>query len=164
MMDAINLRELLSYNPLTGDFVWRVRPARKIQIGDVAGSLTSKSRSRRAIRISGKNYYAHRLAWLHVHGEWPLGEVDHINGNEADNRISNLRVVSHQVNMQNRRRAVSGNRAGELGVSMCAAKKPYRARLQVGNRAVWLGRHESPEAAHSAYVTAKRKYHEGCTI
>ena len=163
-MDAQYLRSILDYDPDTGKFTWRARLARKIRLGDEAGTPSSKNRRRLQIKIAGRNYYAHRLAWLHVHGSWPAEEVDHINGDEADNRISNLRIVSREVNMQNRRRATAGNSTGALGVSLSSVSRPFRARLQVGNKAIWLGRHETVEAAHAAYVRAKRQNHEGCTL
>ena len=49
----------------------------------------------------GNKVLAHRLAWLLHHGEWPKGDIDHINRNRSDNRIENLRDVSRSANLLN---------------------------------------------------------------
>lgn len=105
-MDATTLRTLLDYNPLTGQFTWRVRAAHRIHVGDIAGVIC-KSTGYRVIGINGVRHSAHRLAWLHVHGEWPAQNIDHINGDRSDNRIENLRDVSQQTNTLNRKRVRS---------------------------------------------------------
>jgi len=51
------------------------------------------------IEIDGRNYLAHDLAILYVTGQWPTGEVEHINGNRADNRFANLRVTDRPFNI-----------------------------------------------------------------
>lgn len=162
-VDVAELRRVLRYDQETGVFQWLVRPARKIQVGDIAGCV-DRGRGRRQIRIAGRNYYAHQLAWVFVHGVWPNGDVDHINGDPGDNRIANLRVVTHAINMQNRRHAALTNQTGLLGVSVCPSTGRFRARLAVGRKTHWLGRHDVAELAHAAYLAAKRRLHEGCTL
>ena len=90
-------------------------------------------------------------------------EIDHINGNKADNRISNLREASRVKNQQNQISAYKSNSTGLLGVSQ---HKPgvWRARLCVSGKNKSLGLFSSPELAHEAYKEAKRVFHEGCTI
>jgi hypothetical protein len=158
MLTAEELRSWLAYNPLTGNFHWKRKPNRRIQIGQRAGTPWGGPGSRVQIRLLGKIYRAHRLAWLFVNGEWPDGEIDHIDGDPSNNRIYNLRDVSPQMNRQNQRRPHKGNRSGFLGVSKRGRK--YRARI--GQR--FLGWYETPEEAHQAYVAAKRIYHGGCSI
>ena len=84
-LTAERLREVLDYDPDTGVFTRKVRTASSVKVGDVAGSLNGKGYIR--IRVDGRLYFAHRLAWLYVHGEWPVDQVDHINGIKNDNRI-----------------------------------------------------------------------------
>lgn len=94
---ADELREKLVYIPETGEFFrnWKT-PNRN------TGSLGCKtSRGYLEIGVSGTRYLAHRLAWLYVHGTWPVEFIDHINRVKTDNRIANLRDVSHYENMQN---------------------------------------------------------------
>ncbi|HBC5385607.1 TPA: HNH endonuclease [Citrobacter koseri] len=101
------LREALVYDHDSGLFTWRVRPVSHFRskkawnqsnshfAGKVAGSKDPKHGYIR-IKLCGKNHKAHRLAWLYVHEHWPEGEIDHVNGIRDDNRIGNLRDVSHK--------------------------------------------------------------------
>lgn len=114
------------------------------------------------IKIDGKSYMAHRLAWLDVNGEWPEVFVDHINGDRSDNRLINLRAATRELNAQNQRVAQKHNKLGILGVSPYGEK--YYACIRVNGKTKYLGLHETPEVAHQAYLEAKRKYHEGCMI
>jgi hypothetical protein len=95
-------------------------------------------------------------------GEWPVSDVDHINGDPMDNSWRNLRQVSEHENLQNQRRPHSCNRCGLLGVS----KKPYgwQARIRIDGKSKHLGTFDTPEKAHAAYVAAKRLHHSTCTI
>ena len=87
-LTAERLRQLLDYSPETGLFYWRVKRG-SVAAGTEAG--TWHGNGYRKIHIDGVPHLAHRLAWLYVHGEHPTGEIDHRNGNPADNRISKLR-------------------------------------------------------------------------
>ncbi len=116
-LTADRLRTLLSYNPETGVFTRNIRTSNRINVGDVAGSATEGGYW--AIKIDGKSIKSHRLAWLYTYGCWPTNEIDHINGDPADNRIENLRDVSHEHNTQNTRRPRIDNASGFLGVHAC---------------------------------------------
>ena len=154
------LREVLHYDPVTGVFTWKTRTGPRNKPG-----MTANARSVRGyfdITIDGRKYVSHRLAWLYMHGEWPKGEIDHINGRRDDNRWSNLRDVSRALNMQNRRTASSLNSTKLLGVSRHGAR--WRARIQVDGVVQRLGTYDSPEAAHEAYLLAKRQLHVACEI
>jgi hypothetical protein len=104
----------------------------------------------------------HRAAWLYVHGKWPNGQIDHINGDRSDNRISNLRDVSHSVNQQNVHRPRRDNASGFLGVTR--QKNLWTSQVTVSGKTLHLGLFKTPEEAASAYLEAKRKHHTGCTI
>ena len=104
----------------------------------------------------------HRLAWLLHYGEWPTGQIDHINGVRHDNRIENLRLASAELNAQNKRNPLSGNKSGWLGVTYYAGA--YRASLMHRRKQHCIGMFKTPEEAHAAYVDAKRRMHEGCTL
>ena len=158
-LKAERLRELLNYDPETGVFTWRVSRRATARPGSVAGTITPKGY--RAIWI-GANYRAHRLAWLYVHGEWPSGEIDHIDGNRANNAIANLRDVSTSFNHENLRKARSDSRHGFLGVSPMG--KRWKARITVRGKFQHLGIYDTPEEAHAVYLEAKRRLHAGCTI
>lgn len=154
---AEKLRSILSYSPETGEFRWINRASRRVLAGDVAGKLDRAGY--RKIGIEKKHYRAHRLAWLYVHGEWPPAEIDHVNGNRDDNRIENLREATRSQNLQNQRRARSNSSTGLLGVCFDPIRGNWRAVIGIGGRQVSLGRHESAELAHAAYVAAKERLH-----
>lgn len=116
------------------------------------------------IKALGKKCNAHRLAWLHFYGEWPAGEVDHINGIKTDNRIKNLRDAARELNSQNQRRAHHRNQAGLLGVTVDKARGKWLASIFHDGKKRHLGRFNSPEEAHARYIQEKRLVHPGCTI
>lgn len=113
-------------------------------------------------RIDGRKYLVHRLVWLHVHGEFPLNQIDHINGNGCDNRIENLRDVTPSTNSQNKRVARTDNKCGSLGVSI--ERNKFVAQIKSGCLKIKIGRFNTIEEASNAYLKAKRELHEGCTI
>lgn len=152
------IRALFEYDSKTGVLKWRI-PDR------VAGSLHGKGYLR--VKIHGVSFMAHRVAWAHYYGSWPvpwpIGEVDHWDGDKANNRIKNLRDVTRKINSQNRREARSGT-SGHIGVSKRRGDIKFRAFIRVDGKQKYLGRFNLEEDAATAYLQAKRKYHEGCTI
>ena len=115
MPDIGLLKEILKYEPNTGNFYWKTDRNHSVIIGSIAGSQHPGGYW--TIGINGKNYAAHRLAWFYVYGTWPQKHLDHINGNRADNRIENLREATRSQNMQNEKKARSTNSNGFLGVT-----------------------------------------------
>ena len=157
-LTAENVKTYFEYAPETGDLRWTNKAAVKVR-----GKLceTKNNTGHKYVKFKGKNYYNHRISWLHVYGEWP-DSIDHINGNPADNRLINLRSVSHQINIQNERKARSNNKTGMLGVSPNGQK--YRAEIYVDGKKINLGTFEQPEMAYQAYLFAKRQMHKGATL
>lgn len=162
ILEAARLRECIHYDPETGAFTRKVRLAHRHQVGDDATHPMSNGYMR--VAIDSQRYLAHRIAWLYVHGEWPKNHIDHINGNRADNRLANLRDVSRSINQQNRRKPDSDNQSGLLGAHYHGQNRNWVARVRVNGRAKHIGSFPTPELAHEAYVEAKRRLHEGCTI
>ena len=157
------LLRILKYDPDTGDFHWAVRIGRKTRAGAKAGTPQGKDRYL-AVTYQGEHYLAHRLAWYYVHGVWPDGPIDHINADKVDNRIANLRVVTSSINAQN-----IGHRPRKSKTTLIGAvpeDNRFRAAIwsPADKRLIRLGRFDTPEEAHAAYVEAKRKLHPGCTI
>jgi len=155
------LLSLLDYDASTGDFRWRVSRG-SVVAGGVAGS--PHSRGYTSIRIDGRLYLAHRLAWLAVTGALPVDQLDHINGDKRDNRIANLREASNQTNNQNYRKSKKNSKTGYLGVCHEPRGDSYVAYLRVDGKTRNLGTYKTPEEAHAVYVQAKRQLHEGCTL
>lgn len=164
-LTAARLRELLHYDPETGIFTRRLRTAQRHQIGDRADFRINSGNQKGYYRVSldSRRYMAHRAAWLYVHGEWPAGDIDHRDADRANNRIANLRDVTNQVNRENMRKPRINNRCGFLGVTT-HAPGVYRASVHKGGKRIHIGLYDTPEEAHEAYLVAKRKHHEGCTI
>jgi hypothetical protein len=162
-LSAERLRDALHYAPLTGVFTWRIRTSSRSNPGTVAGRLMP-DRYRR-ICLDGGQYPVHRLVWLYLYGRWPVDQIDHINGVRDDNRADNLREATNAINGQNRRRAQRTNQSsGLLGVSWQAKRQKWMAQIQLNGKAIYLGRFKTPEAAHAAYIAAKRQHHPGCTL
>jgi hypothetical protein len=155
-----SLRELLHYDPETGIFTRKTGLRTGFGIGAVAGGQDGKGYTR--IMVLGKKHHAHRLAWLYVYGKLPELSIDHINGIRTDNRIANLRDVSHSVNMQNRR--VGNNGRGALGVRYRTDIHKWQADIVAFGKRSYLGCYDTEDAAYQAYLAAKRRLHEGCTI
>ena len=167
ILTAERLREIVTYDLLTGVFKWNEDPRATKRVnsrrsGKTAGSPHSAGYL--TLRICGKNLFAHRLAWLYVHGEHPRGVIDHINGNVKDNRIANLRDTTMAINLQNSREASRNNKSGMLGVHRRKRDGKYMAEINILKTRIRLGPFDTAEAAHNAYVEAKRKHHPGCTI
>ena len=148
------LRQLLSYDPITGLFAWKVSRGRS-KFGSRAGNRHCKGYW--VIHIDGKNHLAHRLAFALSHGEWPEHEVDHENLQRDDNRLINLRSATPGQNKAN----TTGGRgiSGLKGVSLSRGR--YRAQIQVNSRSHYLGTFETPELAHAAYKQAASQFF-GC--
>lgn len=125
-----DLRRCLCYNPHTGVFTWAARVSRKVNIGAVAGS-SLKGYIR--VRAGRRAVYAHRLAFLFMSGEMPAGEVDHINGNPADNRWENLRLVTHVENFKNLG-VPKTNTTGIMGVYWNRERRKWSAEIWVDRK------------------------------
>lgn len=160
------LRQLLAYDPSTGLLTWRVKRNGRnggVRPGDPAGVQTGHGHI--AVGVLRRRVLAHRLAWFIHYGEWPKGEIDHIDGNPVNNQICNLRDVSHAVNMQNRKARSLGNAStGLLGASLHKRTGKFAAYVHDNSRKVHIGLFGSAEQAHSAHVEARRRLYEGNTL
>ncbi len=155
MLTQARLKERLTYDPLTGIFRTRER-VKQVPAGEIAGCYSSKGYRR--IKIDDREYPAHRLAWLYVHGEFPPGDIDHINRVRDDNRIANLRPATRQENGQNRK-CSANNTSGYLGVTWNRACSKWQASIRHAGKAIYLGLHPTPEQAAAAYASAKAQLH-----
>lgn len=157
------LKELFSYDAKTGEFL-RIKSLKGGQKdGFIAFGSTSKTRHR-SIGVDGKRYQAHRLAWFYVHGEWPKGEIDHIDHNPENNAMSNLRDGTKAQNMQNLIKPRSNNKSGYLGVWWCKGMRAWKAGICKERIYETIGYFSTAEEASIAYINRKREIHEFCTI
>lgn len=161
-IEATRLRELLDYDTETGIFRWRCNRS-NVKAGSVAGCPAPTGYT--VIRLFKRLHLAHRLAWLHHHGENPPELIDHINGIKTDNRIANLRPSDKVSNGQNRRTCQTNNKSsGFLGVALIPHTGKYTAYINVRGKRKYMGLFEKKEDAYAAYLNEKRRLHQGSTI
>jgi hypothetical protein len=150
------LKELLSYDPLTGVFLWRGGQKKTVS-GQVAGTVDKDGYI--IICADQKLYRAHRLAWLWMTGEWPKGQIDHEDLDKRNNRFSNLRDATKSQNMRNLK-CRSTSTTGLKGVQFDARRNLYYANITTEGRKTWLGYHATAELAAAAYRAAAAEQHQ----
>lgn len=148
------VRLLFDYVPETGKLIRKVRTSNRIKIGDEAGQKNTTGHLQ--CRMNGRLYLVHRLIWVLVYGCLPNCEIDHIDGDKTNNRLCNLRDVSHAVNMQNLNKAPSTSKTGLLGASIDKASGKFRGSIKINGKKVNLGLFKTASDAHEAYLHAKR--------
>lgn len=142
------LKSRFSYDADTGHFTW----LRGSNIGKRAGGI---SNGYIYLCVNRKMYLAHRVAWLFVHGDWPVQHVDHINRIRTDNRIGNLRQCTPSENQGNCI-ARRNNPTGYKGVTVHRNK--FRAQIRVHSRNMHLGVFETAQEGATAYNAAAIKH------
>lgn len=150
------LKELLSYDPETGVFVWVVQKSNNIKVGQIAGCV-NKVTGYRDIMINGRTYKSSRLVWLYIKGYFPEHQMDHINRIKNDDRWENLRHVSSQCNTRNCN-VSKNNKSGITGVSWRETHKKWYARIMISGKAVHLGSFKSKLDATKARWNAEVKH------
>lgn len=148
------LREMFGYDPETGHLTrlsdkhhGRWKAGRRV--GQIATC------GHRKVFVQGTYFYEHRVIYAIVTGEWPEGEIDHINGVRDDNRWENLRPATLRQNQQNlsvRR----DSRSGVRGVMLCESGR-WRARIKRDGRSIYLGRFDTMEEAAAAFAAAAKE-------
>lgn len=136
MLDFESANNLLSYDPASGIFHWKIDRGDRIKAGTKAGYQNPSGYI--LIKTGDRNYKAHRLAWLLSTGKWPSGEMDHINRDKADNRLSNLRLASRSINMKNRG-LPRNNSSGVVGVVWRQKNQRWIAQIKSELDYVYLG-------------------------
>jgi hypothetical protein len=150
-MNAIEqdlVRELFKYRD--GKLFWREYRSNRALKDSKAGSHY-KIENYINISINKTRYKAHRLIWIYHHGKIGDFQIDHINGNRIDNRIENLRLVTHQENHFNQTKA--------KGYTWNKINKNWRAQININGTHYNLGSFNTEEEARQAYLEAKERYH-----
>lgn len=172
LMTHAHLRSILNYDPDTGAFTWVSDLYRGIKrnvlyrpAGSRAGSIDRQTGYGQFNLTGYGKLLAHRVAWCWMTGEWPVGSIDHKNGDRGDNRWGNLRDVPPRVNAQNIKGPRDHNQLGVLGVYMEKRSGKFLARIRdAEGKQTRIGRYDSADEAGRAYLDAKRRLHAGCTI
>lgn len=151
-LTAEEIREALDYDGETGEFRWRKSCGAK-KAGSRAGYLEPGRYW--SIQFRGQMLYLHRVAWLHAYGVWPSGEIDHINQDKSDNRLSNLRDGTKSQNKANVG-VTKQNTSGIKGVRRRNGR--FEAQIKVNGKYKHLGVFHSAEMARLAYESAAGKY------
>lgn len=163
------LHELLRCDAEAGKLFWRFRPRdmfvdqRSFRTWNAryAGKEAFTNLNDQGYKkgaILGKNYPAHRVIWAMSKGAWPAAQIDHINGERADNRICNLREANASENSMNMR-PHKGSSSDYKGVSWHAQRQKWRAQIRRDGQHFSLGLHATQEAAHAAYCEASKLLH-----
>jgi hypothetical protein len=156
MIDQNYLKSRLRYNPDTGEFIWlSVSSLSRTRVGSIARARDSNGY--RIIKLKGKRYYQHRLAWLYVYGEWPSALIDHIDCDPSNNRISNLRLATYGQNVSNSKKVISAS--GYRGVYLMKSTGRWLACVTSNGKRTNLGYHATKEEAFEAYKVAAIKLH-----
>lgn len=148
MLTLERLKELLSYDPDTGIWTWRVARS-NCHPGDVVASKTTAGYIQ--VMIDRKNYTGHRLAWFYMTGEWPIRKIDHKDCDRSNNRWENLRLADDTENRRNVKRS-RNNTTGFKGVSRIRSK--FKAVIWKNYKPIHLGHFSTAEEAHQAYAKA----------
>ena len=90
-------------------------------------------------------FKSHHIAWLLHHREWPKSCLDHINNDRTDNRISNLRIVTHRQNGHNRLDQ------SKFGVGVYPVRDNYGAKIRILGGQYHIGTYTNPDIAATAY-------------
>lgn len=159
------LKSLVDYNPETGIFIWKYRDRSWFDSNRdwnrwntmYSGQEAFKVRHPAGFKqgtILGHGQKAHRMAWLYVYGNYPE-KIDHINGNNIDNRIINLRDVTDSVNSRNRK-TPKNNSSGYMGVSFHKNSGLWKSYINNSEgKTVSLGYFKTIKEAADAYEKGK---------
>ncbi|HDL7349031.1 TPA: HNH endonuclease [Yersinia enterocolitica] len=143
--DCAHLHECLSYNPHTGKLTWKFRPdnhfafifsARTWNKRFAGKEINTISKGYVAFGLKGESVLAHRAIWKMTYGTDPLN-IDHIDGNKTNNKLSNLREATNAENMKNMR-IFRNNKSGCMGVYWHKAHKKWTAAISVDNKLIHL--------------------------
>ena len=154
------LHALLQYEPATGVFRWRKSTGTAVA-GSEAGWLHKAGYV--YIGLGGRNYKAHRLAWMYVYGVDPSGLLDHKDRDKTNNRVANLREVTDGQNNQNKQ-VYRNNASGHKGVGWYAKRNAWRVRIQHEGAVRLVGFFKDIPSAVAARKAAEQALHTHANI
>lgn len=159
MITEQRLKELLRYDPDTGQFVWIVAKG-KYKPGKIAGSSWKGQYQR--IVLDRRIYLSHSLAFLYMTGRMPR-QIDHVDRNGNNNKWSNLREATKEQNAQNKD-LTARNSSGYIGVYRCSTTKRWAAQVRGFGKVHWVGRFDTPSEAALARDRFAKTVHGGFAV
>ncbi len=156
MNDVKRLEDVFMYDCSTGNILWK-KPYRGKA---VAGSVTKGFKSKTPyifVTYKGRKYSAHRLAWMLFYGDYPDGNIDHIDGNGCNNKIENLRCISPSDNHKNKPMQ-SNNTSGHVGVRLIKATGKWCAEITSKRKKIFLGNYSDINDAIDVRKKAEKEY------
>ena len=171
MVGAETLRTLLDYDPASGRLTWRARSADTFpsstslrivrnwnsRFAGQPAFTTVGANGYRVGNLGGKVLYAHRVVWAWMHGTWPVDEIDHLDGDRANNAWANLRAATPSMNRRNQGRS-RRNTSGYTGVTYCQKTDKWVAQMTVGGVCLRIGKFRCPTAAAVARKQADPQF------
>jgi hypothetical protein len=154
MMTLSEIKTILDYDTESGVLIWKRKTCQKVIVGSRAG--TKRHDGYIIVRINGIQYYAHRLIWLLVNGEWPINQIDHKDLDPSNNRITNLRLATNSENQRNKSKP-SNNKTGVKGVIWDSRKNKFVAQLRNGRKHIHIGYFDEILEAQKA-IKKERNY------
>jgi hypothetical protein len=154
------LKERIHYDRETGVFTWLDVKVNGNKVRNKRAGCTNRAGYVQiGLKVNGKYYalFAHRLAWLYEYGEFPSENLDHLNHNKTDNRITNLRIATQRENLRNQSMS-SNNTTGHTGVTLRKSSNKYYAHIKVNYKQKHLGSFENIEDAAKAVKEARAHY------
>jgi hypothetical protein len=152
------LTRLFAYDPETGRLTWLALPdaCRRIKVGDEAGSVSRGGY--RIVIIGRRSFKVHRIVWKMMTGYDPTDQIDHADGDRANNRWSNLREATNGQNRHNTKLA-RNNRSGVKGVCWDGRRNVWVAYIGSGKKQTRLGRFKSFDEAVEVRQRAAAETH-----
>ena len=152
-LTAQRAHDLFDYNPTTGVLVRKFWRGGRGGAGTTVGVKTALGYLQ--IRVDGRHYLVHRVAWLMTHGNWPAEQIDHIDRVRDNNKLSNLREATNAENLRNKGQYRT-NKSGATGVHFNRQRKKWEAAFVIDGARKYVGLYRSVEEASEARAEAQR--------
>lgn len=140
-----------------GCLYWKIKPRNSAKIGDKVGYLDSKGYV--ILKLNNLPYKMHRIIWVYHYDTISSNlQIDHIDGNKANNMIENLRLATNSQNNFNNKRAYGNSKSNILGVHWCKTKRKWVSQICKNKKPIHLGYFVNQEDAIAARKTAELQY------